>query len=188
MIGKRWFATSKQRIAGFAAALIMIGLFIIVQIPFYQAVAIREGDTGRVLYSFPLARNEAFSLRYIHSIHRTPVTERYLVDEDMNLVVDAILFDSYGVGIPAQLEPGQTFREENGKFVIEHMNRRLPFFDQRIGQEFVTHTILTRGREIPLAKISPPGSWVRIQAVKESLWQYAGRRFSDWISNFRANS
>ncbi|MFC4767361.1 DUF1850 domain-containing protein [Effusibacillus consociatus] len=121
-----------------------------------------------------------FSVQYTHSIHRTPIIEKYSIDDNMNIVLDEVVFESYGVGVSSDLEPGQTFTEENGKFIIGNMNRRFPFFDQRIAQMVGTHILKVNNREISLADLSPPGSWLRFQAAKETAWQRVERRLSKW--------
>ncbi|WP_187118682.1 DUF1850 domain-containing protein [Risungbinella massiliensis] len=132
---------------------------------------------GQILYSTPLQQKEPFYIQYIHSIHLTPVLEKYYVDEEMNIVVDAVTYDTYGVGMPAELEEGQTFTEENGKFTLSNINRHIPFFDQRIGQVIANHKLIIRKQEIPLSTIDSPGTSVRFQADKETIIQYWIRRF-----------
>jgi hypothetical protein len=141
-----------------------------------------QSDGDRVLLTIPLQVKEPFYIRYIHSIHLTPVIEKYYVDEAENIVVDSVTYESYGVGMPSDLEPGQTFRQEDGKFIVGNMNRKLPYFDQRIGQVIANHTLIIRNQEIPLSEVSRPGSSVRFQATKETAAQIIGRGFLQWLN------
>ncbi|GAX91232.1 hypothetical protein EFBL_2898 [Effusibacillus lacus] len=163
----------------------LTGIIVIIwalNVPFLTSLAIKDGNSGQVLLSLPMKPDDSFSLRYIHSIHRTTVIEKYYIDEHLNLVVDEMIFDSYGVGIPSELEPGQQLAMENGKFILRNVNRKLPYFDQRIGQEIANHVLMVKGREIPLSWISLPGSSVRFQAIRETSLQYFERGLSQWLN------
>lgn len=166
----------------FAVGLILVIVGILTMIRSYTVVNIRQSGQ-RLVYEFQVDADRTFSIRYIHSIHRTPVTEHYKVDENLNLVLESVMFDSYGVGIPSELEPGETFSEQDGKFVLGNINRQLPYFDQRIGQVIANHTLLVHGTEIPLSEWSPPGTWVRFQAERVNGFQLCERRITRWINS-----
>jgi hypothetical protein len=139
--------------------------------PVYPALTMTNGRTKQLVFAERIQTGQSFSIQFIHSIHRTPVQEKYHVDGNLNIVLDELIYESYGVGNPSGPEAGQTFREENGKFIIGNMKRVLPYFDQAIGQIIANHQLELKGNWVPLSQYSPPGSWVRIQAKKVSAWQ-----------------
>ena len=147
-------------------------LLVILMIPFIPMLTLMDGKTKHTVLQFPIEINEGFSIQYIHSIHRTPVEEYFYIDNDYNIVAEKTIFESYGVGIPSNIEEGQVFYQENGKFVIDHIQRVLPYFDQRIGQVIANHQLRIKGIEIPLNKVTTPGNWVRFKVTNRSILQY----------------
>lgn len=145
---------------------------IILVTPTQLALTIFDGKSMDLLYVERMETNERFAIQFIHSIHKTPVYEEYFIDDQQNIVLDQVTYESYGVGNPSTLEPGQTYEHVNGKYIIGHMNRKLPYFDQAIGQVIANHQLKIKGKWIPLASLNPPGSWVRIQARKVSLLEW----------------
>ncbi len=144
----------------------------ILSAPFIPMLTLMDGKTKNIILQFPIKENEGFSLRYIHSIHRTPVEEFFYIDNEYNIIAEKTIFESYGVGIPSNVEEGQIFYRENGKFVIDHIQRVLPYFDQRIGQVIANHHLRIKGLEIPLKEVTSPGNWIRFEVSKRSILQY----------------
>lgn len=156
--------------------MITLLMMIFLATPIHLALTISDGKSKDLLYVERMERNERFAIQFIHSIHKTPVYEEYFIDEEQNIVLDQVTYESYGVGNPSTLEPGQTYRHENGKYIIGHMNRIMPYFDQAIGQVIANHQLKVKGKWIAFNEINPPGSWVRIQAKKVSIitwWLYS---------------
>lgn len=133
---------------------------------------ISQTPGGRVLFQSPVDQGSRFSLAYIHSIHRTPVEELFVINGKREIVLDAMIFESYGVGMPSSLEGHETFRMEDGKMRIENIDRTLQSFDLRIGQVIANHKLLLRGQEIPLAALGKPGSAVRFEIGHLRVWDY----------------
>jgi hypothetical protein len=139
-------------------------------IPLFPALIITQGATMKDVGVFPLKIGEPFKLRYIHSIELTPVMEAYKIKPDFHLQLDSVEYSSFGVGLPEQITGDEKLELRDGKIIITNMNRDLPCFDQEIGQVIANHTLLIKGKAIPLAELSPPGSWVRFHARRVCLW------------------
>lgn len=156
--------------------LIILFFTIFLATPMQLALTISDGKSMDPILVKRMETHQRFAIQFIHSIHRTPVYEEYYIDDQQNIVLDQVMYESYGVGNPSTLEPGQTYKHENGKYIIGHMNRKMPYFDQVIGQVIANHQLHLKGKWIPLASLNPPGSWVRIQARKVSMltwWLYS---------------
>ncbi|MDQ0902315.1 DUF1850 domain-containing protein [Paenibacillus sp. V4I7] len=136
------------------------------------ALTIRQVADGEVVFQSRMEKNGRFSLTYIHSIHRTPIEERFFINEKRQMVLDSMIFESYGVGIPSSLEGNETFRMENGKMRIENIHRTLEMFELRIGQVIADHKLLLRDQVIPLSQLSMPGSAVRFEISSLNIWVY----------------
>ena len=80
---------------------------------------------GQVLAALVLPPdNPSFAITYVHSVTRTPVTERYVVSGGA-MVEKQIQFTQHGPGLPTEADPGGTYTNRNGEFVVT-MNRRFP--------------------------------------------------------------
>lgn len=75
---------------------------------------------SRAVAEIPL-KNGRFDHVYLHSIHLTPVVERFMVlpgpTGSPTLHLYELVYESYGVGMPSDTENG--FRLEDGKFILE---------------------------------------------------------------------
>lgn len=135
-------------------------------------LSVKQAADGQIVFQSPVHQGSRFSLTYIHSIHRTPVEEVFYVNEKKQMVLDALIFESYGVGMPTSLEGEETFRMADGKMRIEHIDRALDTFELRIGQVIADHKLLLQGEEIPLSALSEPGSAVRFEIDRLHVWEY----------------
>lgn len=160
--------SKKLKIYIFTSLIILILISFFVLWPLYPALTFTDGKTNRLVGVISVSSKDSFAIHYTHSIHKTPVIEKYIVDEKYNIVVDELIYESYGVGMPSSIEPGQTFRQENGTYIIGNINRALPFFDQVVGQ-VANHQLVIHDKTISLADLTKPGHWLRIQIQKVSL-------------------
>ncbi|MFV9510645.1 DUF1850 domain-containing protein [Tepidibacillus sp. LV47] len=151
--------------------MIILIMLLLYNLPLVPMLTLIEGDSGKILLRIPINGNDRFSIEYIHSIHKTPVIDTFYIDSNQNIIVDQTTFDTYGVGMPSDVEKGETFTIKNGKFVLNHLNRVLPYFDLRVGQVIANHQFIVHQRKIPLAKLTRPGNWVRFKVQKLSLLQ-----------------
>lgn len=65
-----------------------------------------------------------FNLSYIHSVEKTQVIEKYIIGNGHTLILDSIIFESQGAGLPFDY-PGVNFRVSEGKFIFETINHPL---------------------------------------------------------------
>ena len=73
---------------------------------------------GQRLLAVPVANAAAeFSLTYVHSVTRTPVTEIYQVTPD-GLVQTAIRFEQHGPGLPTAPGPGERWVSRDNGFDV----------------------------------------------------------------------
>ncbi|WP_309118581.1 DUF1850 domain-containing protein [Paenibacillus sp.] len=126
---------------------------------------------GGLMLAVPVRAADPFEIRFIHSVHRTPVIERYRVGKDRSLVLEQVVYESYGIGNPSSPEPGERFRMEDGKFVIDRMDRRFRVLRLRIGREVANHELTVAGRTYPHAEWSEPGRRIRLEAKRVSVWE-----------------
>ena len=84
----------------------------------------------------PLARFEApgaqpaFTIRYIHSVTRTPVEERYRID-GASIEETEIRFSQHGPGLPTEADADGAWRREGDTFVVT-MHRHFDAIAMRV--------------------------------------------------------
>ncbi|MHC1758840.1 MAG: DUF1850 domain-containing protein [Negativicutes bacterium] len=117
---------------------------------------------GQEKYSVLLGKSRDFSLKYVHSVERTPVIETFYIREDGKLVLTSTFYRSYGVGLPSLPEEGKFSITADGWFRLENLNREFQDIRIRIGHE-AKHILLYEKMEYPLFEWYPSGSLVIIQ-------------------------
>lgn len=149
-------------------------MLLIMFLPLFPYFLIIDGESNEILYKTPIKENDQFSIKFIHSIHLTPVEEFYRVDKDLNIQLFELYFDTYSVGMESSLNEGELLELKDGKIIIKNMNRIFPFIDLRVGQVIANHTLTINNDTLELTKVSSPGAYVRIQVKKLSILEILG--------------
>lgn len=108
--------------------------------PDYYLEVVDEG--GKVLLTLPLNIEEDFSLKYLHSVHHTPVKEIFQVSPARELILVATEFSSFGVGTPFLPEEGE-LTAINGSLLLKGPERSFPELQLR-PLAFTEHQLLHR--------------------------------------------
>lgn len=148
--------------------LLLLVLFL-VRLPF---LVLSDQDNKSVLY-LPLIGQQAFSLYYVHSVHRTPVWENFLPGPGDQLVLTSTVYESLGVGLP--FLPGEgKLTIENGRFVLSDLDRRFPEVSLRV-TPVAKQALIYRGRQYEFNSYFKPGSLICLRINRSSpgavLWQ-----------------
>lgn len=116
----------KYFFAAAMAALLILSVAMVLSISTEPLLLLFDGD-GRKVAALPL-EGGGFVHRYIHSIHKTPVDEEFIVS-GRKLELIRLRYDSYGVGMPS--DAGEAFRIEDNRFVID-LHRTFDRLDIRV--------------------------------------------------------
>jgi hypothetical protein len=113
-------------------------------------LSIASSPDGAPLAFVALPPTDAtFRLTYRHSVTRTPVEERYRVEDDA-IVQTEIRFEEHGPGLPTEPDAGAQWTRRDGRYVVT-LNRRFPRVTMRI--ESSTHPALdASARTVDLAQ------------------------------------
>ena len=120
--------------------------------PWFFAAA---GD--RMIAAFPAKPGESFSIRFIHSVQKTPVVENLVINDTQDgFILISTKYQSFGVGLPFLAEEGE-FHKEGDYFDFDQMNRRFSSLSLRtgVGTEL---TLTLQDKEYRLYEQMPPGS------------------------------
>lgn len=82
-----------------------------------------DNATGLGLWQYPLEEGGVFSITYMHSVNKSPVTEFYRIT-DGKIVLYALEFETFGAGMSAEPEQGQSLtRLPKGGMRIDAIDR-----------------------------------------------------------------
>ena len=126
-------------------------------------IAIFDGD-GRKVAALPLV-DGGFIHRYIHSIHKSPVDEEFIVS-GTTLELVRVRYDSYGVGMPS--DGGDAFRIEDNRFVVD-VHRSFQRLDIRVSH-IPGHGLIADGTFHPFTEWVPVESLVTLKAGTKVLF------------------
>lgn len=117
---------------------------------------------GQGNHSVFLGKSRGFSLKYIHSVEKTPVIENFHIREDGKLILTSTFYRSYGVGLPSLPDEGRLTISADGWFLLENMNREFREIPVRVGPE-ARLVLEYEKKEYPLFAWYTPGSLVIIR-------------------------
>ncbi|GAB4074898.1 hypothetical protein GCM10028778_24010 [Barrientosiimonas marina] len=114
-----------RRLAGLLFGIfLLIGGFVLLS---SVHVMLGEADNGDVLLAQRVNTDTQWSSRYIHSVEKCPIIEKYEIDDQYKMVLMESWNCSFGAGIATQSPPGATDRLEDGYYVIDDIDK--PFDD-----------------------------------------------------------
>lgn len=161
----------KQYVIGF---LLLFVLSLILFVPFRTALVFYKQNTSQVEAYLPIEEGDSFQIIFTHSIHLTDVVEFYEVLPDDSIRQNEIIYEHYGIGMPANASDGGTFVYEDGKIHIKDMNRVFPSIQMRNGKVVPRHRLVW-GEEaehmVWLKDYFEPGARFTLKVDKLSLWQ-----------------
>lgn len=137
--------------------------------PFRLALTVTDPLSGKLVFATPVQPGDTFSIQFIHSVHRTPVEEFYQISDQNQMTLFKVVYESYGIGNPSSLSPGEKFDMNNGKLVIDNMNRGMDSISLRIGQIRADHQLFIQNERFRFADMNEPGSKVLIEVKRISL-------------------
>ncbi len=87
-----------------------------------KELVLRDLDTGKVYARYQLNEGDTFSITFVHSVNKSPVTEVYQIRND-KIYLEECLYYAFGAGVATTLEGEQTLSYgENGEMIISNIN------------------------------------------------------------------
>ena len=145
-----------------AAAIVIVAAVAVVLwlLPRGQRLVLTDVDSGRMYSTYPVSDGDVFSVTFVHSVNKTPVSDVYEV-RDGRIVLTGTVYYSFGAGVPDELGEGQklTIRED-GAMVVTGMDRDLTGVVYAVGT-VSDHVLEIGGEEISLRGLCGRNSKVR---------------------------
>ncbi len=157
-----------------AAALAVAVLFLIVILALYRetlpaSIEIYNTETGKVYRAFNAPEGTEFSVSFIHSVNKSPVTD-YFVIHDEKIVAEKTVYSAFGAGVQSTLEEGQTLSyDDDGNMVVSGFNSVFPEVKYIVGTVY-DHVLTIHGREYSLTKMCGQNAHIAI-VLKKPKWR-----------------
>ncbi|MGE4483973.1 MAG: DUF1850 domain-containing protein [Oscillospiraceae bacterium] len=114
-----------------------------------QRLILSDRDTHETYAAFPVSDGEEFSVTFVHSVNKTPVTDVYEIRDGDIWLIKTIYYD-FGAGVPTETEKDETLTYgENGEMIISGMDTMVPDLIYIVGT-VSDHVLETGGKEYSL--------------------------------------
>ena len=129
-------------------------------------LTIEDARTGEQYGSWKLHVGDTFSVGFIHSVNKSPVTDHYELRRDGIYVVKTVYY-GFGAGVQTEIEDGQTLEYgDDGSMIVSGFNRKIPDLRYIVGT-VSDHTLTLRdGKEISLRDLCGRSAKVRFTYEK----------------------
>lgn len=121
---------------------------------------LKNGDTGETLAVYRIDEENEFSITFVHSVNKSPVTDVYESRNGKIYVVRTIYY-SFGAGVQTELEEGQTLEYgEDGSMIVGGFNRQMDNLSYIVGT-VSDHILEINGNTVSLREICGRNTIVR---------------------------
>lgn len=150
---------------------IIVLMFLFLNFFSLQILNIKNYPDGEVIFQDIVTPGEIFTLKYTHSVAGTPVWEFFEINKKGVLILVETHFLDHGAGLPYTSFKDEFFVNEDGKFKIKNMSRKisLPLYC-RIGKIRENYFIY-KNNEINLSK-KLGDSVAKISIAQSNLFGY----------------
>ena len=155
-----------RRLPFLITGLILIAIAGVVFLPLFPALTVTHD--GRQILCLSLNEGETFSIRYNHSVNRSPVIDT--IERTGNvLTVRNSLFQTYGAGIPVLSDGVGTHRETTPEGILLTGIDAPHDVIHLLTGTYADHHILYEGREIQLKALAGEKQLIVLKADHASL-------------------
>jgi hypothetical protein len=154
-------------------AFLLVGVLLVVGFIPLHVLEIREIRKGKTVFMQRVSPAETFSITFIHSVEKSPVTDYFRIDDAFRIILYETAFRSLNTGLPATISEGQRLtRTENG-FRLSILDNVLPDIQLWVDDKY-NGALSIGGRVVPLAALA--GNTLLMVRVRNiPLWEYAFR-------------
>ena len=118
---------NKRKILAVAAAIVIVAAVAVILwiLPRGERLVLSDRDNGRVYARYAVSDGDVFSVTFVHSVNKTPVSDVYEV-RNGSMVLTGTVYYSFGAGVPDELKDGETLTiREDGAMVVTGMDQDL---------------------------------------------------------------
>lgn len=154
----------KQKNFAVAAAIVIVAAVAVILwlIPHGERLVLTDSESGRKYAEYTVCEGDTFSVTFVHSVNKTPVSDVYEV-RGGSMVLTGTVYYSFGAGVPDELAEGEELViREDGAMVVTGMDRDLNGVVYAVGT-VSDHMLGLGGEEISLRDLCGRNSKVRFE-------------------------
>lgn len=153
-----------KRLLTGAAIVVMIAasvfIYFILSSP---CLILKNGDTGKTLAVYRIEEENEFSITFVHSVNKSPVTDVYEIRNGDIYVVRTIYY-SFGAGVQTEIEEGQTLEYgEDGSMIVSGFDRPMDNLSYIVGT-VSDHILEINGSSVKLRELCGRNTTVRFSS------------------------
>lgn len=96
-------------------------------------LVLRNADTGQYYGRYAMDEGDWFSVSFVHSVNKSPVTDCYQI-RDRAIYVEKTIYYDFGAGVQTQLEGEETLSYgEDGSMIVSGFDREMPDLTYFVG-------------------------------------------------------
>ena len=136
-----------------------------------RRLVLRNASDGTWYADYPVREGSWFSIGFIHSVNKSPVTDFYQI-RDGAVYVEKTVYYGFGAGVQTEIGPGQTLSYgDDGSMIVTGFDQRMDDLTYFVGT--VSDHVLTvdDGPEISLRELCGRNARVRFSCEEMWFWQ-----------------
>lgn len=124
-------------------------------------LTVRNAETGQLYARYPISNGDWFSIGFIHSVNKSPLTDYYEIRDD-KIFVEKTVYYGFGAGVQTEIEDGQTLEYgEDGSMIVSGFHKEIPDLVYIVGTVSDHTLVVNGGEEISLRELCGRHSKVR---------------------------
>ena len=153
----------KRLLTGAAIVVMVAASVFIYNVLSSPCLILKNGDTGKTLAVFRIEEGIEFSVTFVHSVNKSPVTDVYEIQSGKIYVVRTIYY-SFGAGVQTEIEEGQNLEYgEDGSMIISGFNRPIDKLSYIVGT-VSDHILKINGETVSLRELCGRNTTVRFSS------------------------
>jgi hypothetical protein len=127
-------------------------------------LSVADAETQHVYGTWPVTEGDEFSVEFVHSVNKTPVTDTFAVRGDEIRSVST-RFYGFGAGMQTDLEPGEKLEQDGDALVITGMNRTFRQLNFIVGT-VSDHLLTIQGDTISLRDLCGRNAHINVKITR----------------------
>lgn len=131
-------------------------------------LTLRNAGTGELYARYSVRDGDWFSIKFIHSVNKFPLTDYYRI-EDREIYVEKTVYYNFGAGVQTELEDGQDLTYgEDGSMIVSGFHTRMDQLQYIVGTVSDHWLAVNDGERISLRDLCGRNAVVRFDC--EHFW------------------
>lgn len=127
-----------------------------------------RSTSGELYARYPVKNGDWFSVEFIHSVNKSPLTDFYEI-EDHEIYVEKTVYYGFGAGVQTEIEPGQTLTcGDDGSMIVTGFHKRMDQLQYIVGTVSDHWLVVNDSEQISLRDLCGKNAVVRFGC--EHFW------------------